>query len=89
VSVSGELRADKLARLLQAVGGATESECVAALQATGWDVQAAAKHIKLERLVRYRQNSFITAIICDFLLTGSFLRRAQFGVKLTSPEANF
>lgn len=52
VSVSGELRADKVSRLQDAVGDAREDECVAALNATGWDVAAAAKRIKLDRLDR-------------------------------------
>lgn len=52
VGVSGELRADKVSRLQDAVGDAREEECVAALNATGWDVAAAAKRIKLDRLDR-------------------------------------
>ncbi|PSN56691.1 hypothetical protein C0J52_00002 [Blattella germanica] len=39
--------------LLQEIGDdAAEEEALAALQATGWDVQAAARHIKLNRLIR-------------------------------------
>ncbi|XP_069685930.1 activated Cdc42 kinase Ack [Periplaneta americana] len=53
VSLSGELRASKVQGLLQEIGdSAAEEEGLAALQATGWDVQAAARHIKLNRLVR-------------------------------------
>ncbi|KAJ9589589.1 hypothetical protein L9F63_017174 [Diploptera punctata] len=53
VSISGELRASKVQGLLQEIGdNAAEEEALAALQATGWDVQAAARHIKLNRLTR-------------------------------------
>ncbi|KAK3930475.1 Activated CDC42 kinase 1 [Frankliniella fusca] len=52
VGVSGELRANKVSRLQDAVGDAREDECVSALNATGWDVTAAAKRIKVDRLDR-------------------------------------
>lgn len=52
LGVSGELRADKVSRLQDAVGDAREDECVGALNATGWDVAAAGKRIKLDRLDR-------------------------------------
>lgn len=53
VSLSGELRTNKVQGLLQEIGdAAAEEEALAALQATGWDVQAAARQIKLNRLIR-------------------------------------
>jgi hypothetical protein len=53
VSLSGDLWTGKVQRLLQEVGDpAAEEEGLAALQATGWDVQAAARHVKLNRLLR-------------------------------------
>jgi hypothetical protein len=53
VSLSGDLWTGKVQSLLQEIGdAAAEEEGLAALQATGWDVQAAARHIKLNRLLR-------------------------------------
>jgi len=53
VSRSGDLWTSKVQSLLQEIGDpAAEEEGLAALQATGWDVQAAARHIKLNRLIR-------------------------------------
>lgn len=53
VLLGGEMRAAKVASLLNEVGGdVREEESIAALQATGWDVASAARMIKLEYLLR-------------------------------------
>lgn len=53
MSLSGELWKTKVQRLLQEIGdSAAEEEGLAALQATGWDVQAAVRQVKLNQLLR-------------------------------------
>lgn len=53
MSRSGDIWTSKVQSLLQEIGDPTaEEEGLAALQATGWDVQEAARHIKLNRLLR-------------------------------------
>lgn len=66
VSVGEEMRTRKVQGLLQEIGdAAAEEEGLAALQATGWDVQAASRHVKLNRLLRsvcmYRVARFLIA----------------------------
>lgn len=68
VGVSGELRADKVSRLQDAVGDAREQECVAALNATGWEVAAAVKRIKLDRLERL---GVASRLLCEVALERS------------------
>lgn len=52
VGLSGELRMRKLEMLLSEMPDAGEEERITALQHTGWDVPAATKCIKLDRLLR-------------------------------------
>lgn len=52
VGLSGELRMRKLEMLLNEMPDAGEEERITALQHTGWEVPAAVKCIKLERLLR-------------------------------------
>jgi hypothetical protein len=53
VSLNGELWKTKVQRLLQEIGdSAVEEEGLAALHATGWDVQAAVRQVKLNQLLR-------------------------------------
>nr|CAD7400794.1 unnamed protein product [Timema cristinae] len=52
MSLNREFSSGKVCGLLREVGDAREEESLAALQATGWDVVAAAKNIKLDRLLR-------------------------------------
>lgn len=67
VSLSEELRTRKVQGLLQEIGdAAAEEEGLAALQATGWDVQAAARHVKLSRLLR----SVCLCMVARFLISG-------------------
>ncbi|KAL0267802.1 UNVERIFIED_CONTAM: hypothetical protein PYX00_009960 [Menopon gallinae] len=52
VGLSGELRMKKLDLLLAEMPDTGEEERITALQYTGWDVPAAVKYIKLEKLLR-------------------------------------
>nr|CAD7454807.1 unnamed protein product [Timema tahoe] len=52
MSLNREFSSGKVCGLLREVGDAREEESLAALQATGWDVAAAARNIKLDRLLR-------------------------------------
>lgn len=52
VGLSGELREKKLDKLLMEMPDAGDEERLTALQYTGWDVPAAVKYIKLDRLLR-------------------------------------
>ncbi|KAK6617837.1 hypothetical protein RUM43_014065 [Polyplax serrata] len=52
VGLSGELREKKLDKLLSEMPDAGDEERLTALQYTGWDVPAAVKYIKLDRLLR-------------------------------------
>lgn len=52
VGLSGELRSKKLSLLAAEVPAADEDERISALEATGWDVPAAARRVKLDRLLR-------------------------------------
>lgn len=62
MSFSGELWKTKVQKLLQEIGdSAVEEEGLAALQATGWDVQAAVRHVKLNQLLRSVSQS-VTAL---------------------------
>ncbi|KAF4521875.1 hypothetical protein B566_EDAN008407 [Ephemera danica] len=51
-TLTGDLRAGKVARVMAEVGGTPETAVLAALQATAWDVLAATKRLKLDRLLR-------------------------------------
>lgn len=52
VGLSGELREKKLDILLADMPDSSDEERLTALQCTGWDVPAAVKYIKLDRLIR-------------------------------------
>jgi hypothetical protein len=65
--------------LLQEIGdAAAEEEGLAALQATGWDVQAAARHVKLNRLLR----SVCLCRVARFLTSSSVILWGRTGKKI-------
>mgnify|MGYP007016984153 FL=1 len=56
VGLSGELREKKLEKLWNEMPDTSDEERLTALQRTGWDVPAAIKFIKLDRLLRWKNN---------------------------------
>jgi len=63
--------ASKVALVLEQVGGGAEEEGVAALRTTSGDIMAAARHIKLDRLIRFELIIFLSFI--GALHTSSFV----------------
>ncbi|KAJ8878491.1 hypothetical protein PR048_019069 [Dryococelus australis] len=47
-----QFQCERVCQLMQEVGDASEEDCLSALQATSWDVAAAAQRVKLDRLLR-------------------------------------
>lgn len=51
--MTGEFKDNKIGKVRQEVPDAEYDQCLAALQASGWDSNTAVKNIKLEKLIRY------------------------------------
>lgn len=51
--MTGEFKDNKIGKVRQEVPDVEYDQCLAALQAAGWDSNTAVKNIKLEKLIRY------------------------------------
>ncbi|XP_063232759.1 activated Cdc42 kinase Ack [Bacillus rossius redtenbacheri] len=66
----GQLQSERVRQLARECGDAPEEDCLSALQAAGWDVAAAARQLKLDRLLRLglasRHQCEMTLRQCDW-----------------------